>query len=389
MRILDVCAFYSPQGGGVRTYVQRKMKAAAALGHEVIILAPGACDEIVERHPNAVLATISSPVLPLDRRYRYFGDEAALHAALDKWRPDIIEASSPWASAAMVARWKGTAFRALVMHADPLSAYAYRWFKRFATRQTIDWGFSAFWNHLRRLDREFDLVVTAGEDFARRLRAGGLQKVATVPMGVEPGIFSPQARDEALRAALLKTCGLGPDATLLIGLGRLAAEKRWPMVVDAATAAGNRCPLGLILIGTGPQEDRIQRAIGDNPHIKLFPPVQDRPRLAKLLASADALVHGCEAETFCMVAAEGRASGLPLIVPDCGGAADQFSPGRGQMYRASDGAHLRDQFLRFTMSAPHLHRSRAAADATRVRAMDEHFEDLFSAYGAQRIRLAA
>ena len=36
------------------------------------------------------------------------------------------------------------------------------------------------------------------------------------------------------------------------------------------------------------------------------------------LASADALVHGCEAETFCLVAAEARASGTPMIVPDRG-----------------------------------------------------------------------
>jgi len=41
MRIVDVCAFYTPAGGGVRTYVERKLKAAPAAGHEMIILAPG------------------------------------------------------------------------------------------------------------------------------------------------------------------------------------------------------------------------------------------------------------------------------------------------------------------------------------------------------------
>jgi hypothetical protein len=37
-------------------------------------------------------------------------------------------------------------------------------------------------------------------------------------------------------------------------------------------------------------------------------PVCDRAALARILASVDALVHGCEAETFCMTAAEARAS---------------------------------------------------------------------------------
>jgi hypothetical protein len=32
MKLVDVSAFYAPKGGGVRTYVDRKLKAGAALG---------------------------------------------------------------------------------------------------------------------------------------------------------------------------------------------------------------------------------------------------------------------------------------------------------------------------------------------------------------------
>ena len=38
MRIVDVCAFYSPSGGGVRTYVDAKLRAAARFGHELVVL---------------------------------------------------------------------------------------------------------------------------------------------------------------------------------------------------------------------------------------------------------------------------------------------------------------------------------------------------------------
>ena len=41
MRIVDVCAFYTPAGGGVRTYVEAKLRAAARFGHEMIIIASG------------------------------------------------------------------------------------------------------------------------------------------------------------------------------------------------------------------------------------------------------------------------------------------------------------------------------------------------------------
>src|SRR3982751_674166 len=138
MRIVDVSAFYAPQGGGVRTYVEAKLKAAPCFGHELIVVIPGERDEIVERAPGAILASLASPKLPVDRRYRYFDDEKALHRLLDAWRPDHVEASSPWSSATMVGRWQGPATRSLVMHADPLAAYAYRWLGGIASTPGID-----------------------------------------------------------------------------------------------------------------------------------------------------------------------------------------------------------------------------------------------------------
>ena len=36
MKIVDVAEFYAEQGGGVRTYVNHKLRAAAAAGHEAV-----------------------------------------------------------------------------------------------------------------------------------------------------------------------------------------------------------------------------------------------------------------------------------------------------------------------------------------------------------------
>lgn len=380
MRIVDVCAFFTPHGGGVKTYVERKLRAGAAAGHEIIILAPGERAGTTDFGGGKLLVTVPAPRLPMDRRYRYFDDEAALHRLLDSLQPDFVEASSPWASAAMVGRWQGPAPRALVMHADPLSAYAYRWFGGVASRDTIDRWFEGFWRHLRRLDSQFELVVSASQSLSDRLARGGLRHVVTLPMGVEPGIFSPALRCEALRGALLARCGLGPDALLLLGVGRFSPEKRWPMVIEAAMAADAKPPIALVLIGDGRDRARMARAAAFSPHVQILPAVRDRAKLATVLASADALVHGCEAETFCMVAAEAGASGLPLIVPDCGGAADHHRPGQGLMYRAGDPRDLRRQILAFAGDDPRAHRQRAA-DHSAVRTMDAHFDALFAAYG--------
>lgn len=193
-------------------------------------------------------------------------------------------------------------------------------------------------------------------------------------MGVEPGCFSPEHRDAALRARLLADCDLPESATLLLGVGRLAPEKRWPMVIDAVNAASQWAPIGLVMLGEGREERTILKHISGNPHIRLFRPERNRLTFARIMASADALVHGCEAETFCMAAAEARASGTPVIVPDSGGAADHAAGGAGQTFVSGNAASCALAIRDVAVSRPR--------PALRARSMDEHFADLFDAYRA-------
>jgi alpha-1,6-mannosyltransferase len=388
MRIVDVCAFYTPAGGGVKTYVDRKLIAARDMGHEIVVIAPGRTNAVVERGPGATLVTVASPRFPLDRNYRYFADEAALHRTLTAWRPDFVEASSPWSSASMVGRWNSSVPRSLVMHCDPLSAYAYRWFGGVADLATIDRGFDRFWRHLRDLDTMFDCTICASDDLTRRLRQGGIRGARTVRMGVQPGVFSPRYRDPAIRRDLLALCGLGPNATLMLGVGRYSPEKRWSMVIEAATSASTASPIGLVLVGDGRSRASLVTSAAGSPHIVIGAPVTDRAILASLMASSDALVHGCEAETFCMVAAEARASGLPVIVPDRGGAADHANGMFDHRYHAADAGALREAMITFADGRPY---ARSLQETTPVWTIDHHFRDLFEFYAAVRSsdRLAA
>lgn len=379
MRIIDVCAFYAPEGGGVRTYVDAKLKAAVRFGHELIIVAPGERQGVIERGPGAILVTVPSPILPVDRRYRYFDDEAALHQVLDAWRPDHVEASSPWSSATMVGRWQGAATRSLVMHSDPLSAYAYRWLGGIAPVPVIDRWFGWFWRHLRGLGAMFDLVVCANAQLAQRLGEGGVANTDTIRMGVEPGLFSPRLRCPDLRASALAALGLGPGAVLLLGIGRFSAEKRWDMVIRAVGEGARKREVGLLLVGEGAMRWKLELLGRRFSNVAVMPRITDRGGLARLLASADALVHGCEAETFCMVAAEARASGIPLIVPDRGAAIDQLVRGAGTVYRAGSEVSLERAIGRFIDTGPEFQHAMAMRDS-HVRTMDEHFAELFARY---------
>ena len=375
MKIVDVCAFLSPHGGGVKTYIEQKLAIGPQLGHEIVIIAPGDRDEVIERGPGAKLVMLSSPRFPLDRKYWYFDDEERLHAAISAEAPDFLEASSPWRSASMVGRWPGPAPRALIMHADPLSAYAYRWFGPLLSRETIDKRFERFWEHLRELGEAFDLVVCASRELQERLAAGGVANTELHPMGIEAGLFGPERRSAAVRRDLLELCQLPEDAHLLISVGRLAPEKRLPMVVDAVEAASHELPLGLVILGAGSQKRRILSQIAGNPHIRLLTPERNRAKFATLLASADALIHGCEAETFCMAAAEARASGIPVIVPDRGGAADHAGGGAGVRYPAGNAQGAAQAILDLFSGATPL-----SSEAVPVVTTTDHFAHLFAEY---------
>lgn len=265
------------------------------------------------------------------------------------------------------------------MHSDPLAAYAYRWLGGVAQIATIDRWFGRFWRHLRGLSDMFDAVVCANSHLAERLRMGGLPNAETIPMGVESGIFSPRLRSSEIRAAALETLGLGPDGLLLVGVGRLSGEKRWETVIRGIATSARRHPIGLILVGEGPRRRKLESLAERSARVTVLPRLSDRHELARLLASADALVHGCEAETFCMVAAEARASGIPMIVPDRGAAADQLLPKGGVLYRAGSEISLGRALDRFIDRGPELQRA-AAARSCQVRTMDEHFADLFARY---------
>jgi len=397
MKIVDVCAFYSPHGGGVKTYVEQKMAIGPQLGHEIIILAPGDKHAVSQRGPGARIVTIPAPRFPLDRKYWYFKDEPALHATLDALAPDFVEVSSPWRSASMVGRWQGLGQnlgqglgqnlgqgpgfgpakhrvpRSLVMHADPLSAYAYRWFGPLFSRETIDKRFEPFWRHLRDLGAHYDQVVCASAELRERLAAGGVANTVLHPMGIEAGLFSPDRRSPALRRQLLAACDLPEEAKLLLGVGRLSPEKRWPMVVDAVTAASQTMPIGLVIVGQGGQRKRIERQIAGNPHIRLLGIERDRGKFAQLIASADALIHGCEAETFCMAAAEARASGVPVIVPDRGGAADHARGGAGVSYPAGNALACAQAVLALLRAPP-------SGPFAGVATTQGHFAALFADY---------
>jgi alpha-1,6-mannosyltransferase len=282
--------------------------------------------------------------------------------------------------------------KAFFMHNDNIAAYAQRWFAGLASHERIEQGFAWYSRYMGRFLAKFDTVVTNGPALEKRLRARGVRIDAAMPLGIERGHFSPELRDEDLRRRLLRQCGLPDEGMLLLGLGRHHGEKRWPLVVDAVARAGTTLPIGLILLGTGSQSATIARRIGGSPHMRMFAPVYDRERLARIMASCDALIHGSEAEPFGLVASEAMASGLPLIVPDTGGCAEVADARASALYAARDAVSAAEAIARLHACDRAMLRRAAVVAAAHVRSDREHAVELVDYYAgllAAKRRLAA
>jgi alpha-1,6-mannosyltransferase len=380
MRIVDVCEFYSPNGGGVRSYVDRKMRLLAEMGHELIVLAPAAEDSIEERETGGKIIWIKAPAMPFDANYRMFWDAAPVHAWLDRLNPDVVEASSPWRPLWIVGKWSGNAAKVFFLHSDPVVSYPYRWFGKVASRERIDAAFEWFNRYLRRATPLFDSVVVCGQSLGKRLSERNIKPVTCVSLGIDRSAFSSELRDKSLRVDLLAQCDLPESAHLLIGVGRHHPEKRWSLVIDAVQAAGVQQPIGLILIGQGMDSAALEKQIGANPHIRMFRPVYDRPQLARLLASSDALIHGCEGETFGLVASEALASGLPLIVPNEGGCSEIALPAFSESFVSNDAASAKEAILALYARDVDQVRFAAKQAAMTVRSDRDHIRELIAHY---------
>ena len=386
LKIADVAEFYSEQGGGVRTYVRQKLAASARLGHTTVIIAPGKEDR-EEPLPGGKILWVKAPVLPVDKRYHMFTASEGVYRALDREAPDVVEGSSPWRGGWMAGHWPGNAVKSLVMHADPVAVYAHTFLGGALGHARVDRLFGWFWNYLRKLNAPYDTTVVAGEWLARRFESFGLKHVDTVPFGIDRTLFHSGMRDEALRTRMLAACGLPPEARLLLSIGRHHPEKRLPTLIRAmalvndATYSPGGPKTGLYLVGDGLARQQIERDAARVPHVHVAGHVGDRAEVAKMMASADALIHGSGCETFGLAVAEALCCGAPIIVPDAGGAHDFAAPEYAEVYPLGNSHGAAAAALRLlARDRPALARAALAGAEATIGTADAHFDRLFALY---------
>ncbi len=154
------------------------------------------------------------------------------------------------------------------------------------------------------------------EELCQELAGLGFRRLGVLSRGVDTHQFSPFFRSGALRVSWGATNG----EVVLLHVGRMAAEKNYPLLFhayDSMRAANPR--LRFVLVGDGPLRPALQAA---HPEC-IFTGFIPRDDLSRHYASADIYVHASLTETFGNVLTEAMASGLAVAAFDYA-AARQF-----------------------------------------------------------------
>ena len=325
----DLTQSWSEVGGGVRTYLLHKRRhILESTPHRHLLIIPGSRDEIIEEG-RAVTVTVASPRVPGSPNYRFMLRNGAVRAALERFRPDLIECQDaynlPWAAIGYRKRRPDTALVAAYMTDFP-TVYVERPFAKFVGRPLAKLCRRICYAYCGALYRRFDALYSLSENGGTsKLRSLGIENVDVVPLGVEVGEFAPAKRDPSLR----KDLGLTDHQPLLIYVGRLDGEKKPDVVVDAFRKLPEGLGAKLVLLGEGPLKDSI--AALDDPRIIMPGYVRGRPELARWLASADIYVSAMADETFGISIVEAQASGLPVVGVAAGAMIDRVTDATGRL----------------------------------------------------------
>ena len=220
---------------------------------------------------------------------------------------------------------------------------------------------------------------------ADRLSRFDLQMPEVVPLGVEDGLFSSAHRDHALRGNLLSACGISQDGGLVLEVTRFHPEKSVGTVIDAVVQANKNRPVGLVLVGDGPFSWWFKQKAKRAGNVHLAGVISDRGELARYMASSDVFCHGGSTEPFGLVIAEAVSSGLPIVVPDHGGAAELARPAYAELYKSGDSESASAAILRMLERNQKIDSEVCQRDAPDgVGPIDVHFQKLFAFYESLR-----
>lgn len=305
---------YAPEINGVALTLGRLVDGLAARGHRMTVIRPRQRHESPRYSVTQRLACrqVRLPGVPMPGYPQLRLGLPARRRLRQLWalaRPDLVHVATEGplgASAVATARELGL----------PVTSSFHTNFDQYTRNYRLGRVGPLVTAWLRRFHNRTRRTFVPTPELLARLAGRGYANLRLLSRGVDPALFHPGRRDEALRASW----GAAPADPVVLHVGRLAAEKNYPLLFQAFDALRAEAPRArLVMVGDGPLLAACQRQRPD----AIFTGFYTGPNLARHYASGDLYLHASDTETFGNVVLEALASGLAVSAFDYA-AAHQF-----------------------------------------------------------------
>jgi glycosyltransferase involved in cell wall biosynthesis len=185
----------------------------------------------------------------------------------------------------------------------PVSSSFHTNFHQYGGHYGLSFGRDFALRYLRWFHNRTACTLVPTDEMSACLAKQGFERLAVLSRGVDARLFAPTKRLESLRQAW----GVSADDTVILYVGRIAAEKNLGLSVEAYQAMRLIYPrTRFVLVGDGPLRADLELK---HPEF-IFAGTRRGEELATHYASADVFLFASITETFGNVVTEALASGL-------------------------------------------------------------------------------
>ena len=216
--------------------------------------------------------------------------------------------------------------------------------------------------------RNADSVLCVSADLEDRMRAAGARRVGHAVVPAAPVSLTGDVSAET-RAALRAEFGADPGQAIVLAAGRLAAQKGFGLLLDAAARWGDIRPAPLLVIaGQGPLAAELQARAASLGLTVRF--VGHRGDVPALLAAADVFVLPSVWEGQALILQEALRAGVPVVATRVGGNPELTGEDAAILVPPGDAQRLAEA-VRAVLGDPALATRLRQAAAARTRALPD------------------
>lgn len=193
----------------------------------------------------------------------------------------------------------------------PVSSSFHTNFHTYMAYYRLPWMHRAASCYLRGFHNRTIRTFAPTSQMCSQLEMMGVSRLGVLRRGVDSELFNPTHRSQELRRQWGDVGG--NDTQIVIHVGRLAAEKNLPLVLETFEGVRQIRPASrLILVGDGPLRASLERVHPEH----VITGSLEGETLARHYASADVMLFPSLTETFGDVVTEAMASGLAVVAFD-------------------------------------------------------------------------